>query len=297
MTPPFRLPLVCIASTTLASTLLIGGCGSSLSESDVDAAIFDSVSRSGYDGCVVEWEPGSHPGLSVPGTNVIGFGRIFDAVDERYTMGPDGTVWVERSMSGVLLVDREDGGRSRVPLAHYESSRAISVVEDGGDGGGGGTGWQVDSISAENGIGDGDFLINIDRVIVSWADEVVVFEDTNEMYRTDRLTFFPGDEVTVQAIVNDDDVVGVLQLLDEDTEVMDQVMMTASESGLVLETTYIAPLEPGRYFTYIDVFASDAFGDPGDMGDGDGAGDGPGTLGDYASAEWGMPYHVNANEQ
>ncbi len=292
MTPPFRLPLLCTAAATLASTALLGGCGTSLSESDVDAAILDSISQSGYDGVVLQWEPGTTPGLGVPGTNVIGFGRVYDAIDENYTFGPDGTVWVERTMSGALLLDRDDGSRSRVPIAHYESGRSLAVVEDGGDGGGG-TGWRVDAISAESGVG-GDFFINIDRVIVSWADQQVVFDDTNEMYRTDLLTFFPGDEVTVTAVVNQEDVVGVLQLLDGDTELMDQLMMVAAESALVLESTYTAPLEPGRYFTYIDVFAADAFDDPGDMGE---DGDGPGTLGDYAAAEWGMPYHVNANEQ
>lgn len=271
----------------LPAVLVYAGCGGSLTENDIDGEIFDTISNSGYQGFAFQWTSTEIADLGLEDHNVVSFGREFDSIIEDFEFDGDYATIV-RTMSGALIIDRDDGSQDRVPIRNFQTSTSVAVTEDGEGEGGGDRGWRVDAISAQHGQ-DGTPSTRIVRVSISWEDGEVVFEDGDEMHRTDLLTFFPGDEVTVRVVVNMDDVTGVLHLLDEAIELIDQKALFPGEKVLILENSFTAPTEPGLYYTYVDIFARDTFGDPEPEGEG-------GTMIDYANAAWSMPYHVNATD-
>ncbi|MAE68929.1 MAG: hypothetical protein CME06_00510 [Gemmatimonadetes bacterium] len=276
MNPRNPLPPLILVSLVAFST----GCGDSVFGDNIEDELRDAVSRSGYQGHVVEWSSG----ISLPNLGIRSFGRTFDRSSVTYEVSEDddgASVRVIRSASGVLVIDRDDDTSDNRSFVTHTSSRLVDL--EGGDS----DAWNVDRITVHDGQSD-DLLTKIKRVFVSWADKNVMFEDTDEFYDIDVLDFFPNDEITITVVVNTQDVLGLLHLLDSDVQIMEQKVLDETEDVMVLRSSYIAPSNPGQYFTYIDVFLLSVFDNVDDFDELD-------DLADYSAASWGMPYKVNGN--
>ncbi len=277
---PMRNILSTLSLVSVAA--LATGCGDSVLGDGIEDQIRDVVGDGGYQGQVVQWSA-EESDLSIPDYGVRSFGRTFNSPSTTYDVSESGEgarVAITQVAAGTMVIDRDDGSTDVITISH-SGARLVDVEGDGSEG------WEVDQISAYDGQSD-DLLTKIEQVIVSWGEERIAFDDTDEMFETDALAFFPNDEVTITVVVNAEDVLGVLHLLDSEVQVMEQKLLDDTEQLMVLQSSYIAPADPGRYFTYVDIFLLSVFGELGDIGELD-------DIGDYSAASWGMPYQVNGN--
>lgn len=260
------------ASLALTAGLILGGCNSTLVGDNMDDQIRNGISGDGAEGIVTSWNASESPDLAVPADGIQSFGRTYANVSVNYDITQTGKIadaTIGHTASGTFTAVHTDGSVVTKEITDDFGQRSVTASEDEGGN------WNVDRVSVFSGS-SADGETQISKVTVSWGDQQVVFDDPATLYDRDVLTFAPNEPVTVTVTVNDGDVIGVIHQLNASVEPISHKLLEPT-TAVDLTNTYLAPSEPGQYFTYVDVFDKAAVSD---------------TETPYSAAAWGMPYFV-----
>lgn len=273
MNRAYRTPVV-----VFSALALLAGCGDSLLGDSDDELIRDSVGDGGYAGVTTMWDADDvGAALEISALGVRSFGRNYKSADTNYDISRTNSsaeAEVRRSGVGEFVVQRMDNSSFTRPISNDAGGRQLELArsESGG--------WAVEQLTVFSGqSADGE--TDIEWARVSWGDNEVLFDDLDQMYATDVLSFLPGQEVVVTVRANHPNVIGVIHQLEGDVRPASSKLLAQSDNDeYEFSNVYMAPQESGRYFTYVDLFDEAVL-------DEDSLAPDP-----YSAAAWGMPYVV-----
>ena len=177
-------------------------------------------------------------------------------------------------LDGTFYVMYDDSTLVPKPFTGDHGTRNIYLVKRGDSSRFGGR--EVESISMLSGTSMDD-IQRIERVTVeSPSIGEIVFEDTDQSWEKNVLTFAPGEKVTVTVEVNDPSVIAVLHRLTSNNSVDRKFLEPTGEEN-VFSNVFTTPTAPGLYHTFVDIIDSQSILD----------GDAP-----YSASAWGMPYWI-----